>query len=330
MRVCGDSTLTNISTLIPDIYEYVSGKKPEVLSEDARNAAQAEFMEACGDIVDRFLKERQAPQEFRIRPSILGTPDRKLWFMAKTEGMDKGGVSQSSKAATYRPITFLFGSLTEALVLLLVKLAGHEVKDFQKEVTLGGVTGSLDARIDGVLTDVKSASPYSFTKFKTGEFLMPNPEVDPFGYKDQISFYVNADGEARNENEQREWAEGRVSSGASNASGSFLVMDKSSGELTMCLVDSDTGLKTKGEVEKRIEHVKKVIEKDTPPAELCYEPIPFGKGGNMEINRLCAMCPFKVKGGCFPNLRAFKYANGVKYLSHVVKEPDVPEVLLDD
>jgi len=301
--------MPHISTLIPDIYEYVSGKKPETLDSHEIDGAITQFLADCENLVSRFIKERQAPQEFRIRPSILGTPDRKLWFMSKTEGMDKGGVSQSSKAATYRPITFLFGSLTEALVLLLVKLAGHEVKDFQKGVTLGGVTGSLDARIDGVLTDVKSASPYSFTKFKTGEFLMPNPEVDPFGYKDQISFYANAEGVS---------------------SGSFLVMDKSSGELTMCLVDSDTGLKTKGEVEKRIEHVSNIIKQDTPPSKLCYEPIPFGKGGNMEINRLCAMCPFKVKGGCFPNLRAFKYANGIKYLSHVQKEPDVPEVLLDD
>jgi len=296
--------LTHISTLIPDIYEYVSGLKSDILKPEEQSVALAEFKDACESIVARFIVERTQPQEFRIRPSILGTPDRKLWFMSRSEGTDKGGVS-------HRPITFLFGSLTEALVLLLVKLAGHTVEDFQKEVSLGGVTGSMDAKIDGVLTDVKSASPYSFTKFKTGEFLMPNPEVDPFGYKDQISFYVQGSEEE-------------------SQSGSFLVMDKSSGELTMCLVDEDTGLKTKDEVENRIEHVKKVIEKDTPPAELCYEPIPFGKGGNMEINRLCAMCPFKVKGGCFPNLRAFKYANGIKYLSHVVKEPDVPEVLLDD
>ena len=296
--------MSHISTLIPDIYEYVSGLKSDTLKPEEQSVALAEFKDACESIVARFLVERTQPQEFRIRPSILGTPDRKLWFMAKTDGTTAQGVS-------HRPITFLFGSLTEALVLLLVKLAGHTVEDFQRDVSLGGVTGSMDAKIDGVLTDVKSASPYSFTKFKTGEFLMPNPEVDPFGYKDQISFYVQGSEEE-------------------SQSGSFLVMDKSSGELTMCLVDEDTGLKTKGEVENRIEHVKKVIEKDTPPAELCYEPIPFGKGGNMEINRLCAMCPFKVKGGCFPALRAFKYANGIKYLSHVVKEPDVPEVLLDD
>lgn len=224
--------------------------------------------------------------------------------MARADG-------NTAQTVSCRPITFLFGSLTEALVLLLVKLAGHTVEDFQRDVSLGGVTGSMDAKIDGVITDVKSASPYSFTKFKTGEFLMPNPEVDPFGYKDQISFYVQGSEEE-------------------SQSGSFLVMDKSSGELTMCLVDEDTGLKTKDEVENRIEHVKDVVARDTPPSELCYEPVPFGKGGNMEINRLCAMCPFKVKGGCFPNLRAFKYANGIKYLSHVVKEPDVPEVLLDD
>lgn len=302
----------HISTLIPDIYEYISGAKPDVLSETDRYNAQAEFVEACGDIVDRFLKERQAPQEFRIRPSILGTPDRKLWFQSRVTGSPPHNVS-------YRPITFLYGSLTEALVLLLVKLAGHEVTDFQKEVSLGGITGSLDAKIDGVLTDVKSASPYSFTKFKTGEFLMPSPEVDPFGYKDQISFYTAADCEVESE-----------ASNVTNEVSVFLVADKSSGELTMCLLDKDTGLKGKDEVSKRIEHAKSVIASDQPPAKLCYEPVPSGKSGNLEIHKLCTLCPFKVKGGCFPNLRAFRYANGTKYLSHVVKEPDVPEVLLDD
>jgi len=297
--------MTNISTLIPDIYEYISGAKSEALGEHEQDGAITQFLCDCENLVTRFIKERQAPQEFRIRPSVLGTPDRKLWFMSRTEGKQAHSVS-------YRPITFLYGSLTEALILLLVRLSGHEVTDFQKEVSLEGVTGSLDAKIDGVLVDVKSASPYSFIKFKSGEFLMPSPEVDPFGYKDQISFYVTG------EQEQEEQQAG------------FLVADKSSGELTMCLLDKDTGLKPKSEVESRIEHVRKVIEKDTPPSELCYEPIPFGKGGNMEINKLCGMCPFKVRGGCFPNLRAFKYANGTKYLSHVVREPDVPEVLLDD
>jgi len=295
----------HISTLVNDIYAYVSGLKSEALTKVERDAAVAEFMEACADVVYRFLEERQNPQEFRIRPSTLGTPDRKLWFQSRA----LGGYTQAS----HRPITFLFGSLTEALILLLTKLAGHEVTEFQSEVTLGGIKGSLDAVIDGELVDVKSASPYSFLKFKSGEFLMPSPEVDPFGYKDQISFYARGEGLEKPKDR-----------------GSFLVMDKSSGELTLCIVDEDTGLKSKAQVEARIKHAQEVIAKDTPPQALCYEPVPFGKGGNMEINKLCGMCPFKVKGGCFPELRAFKYANGIKYLSHVVKEPDVPEVLLDD
>jgi hypothetical protein len=291
----------HISTLIPDIYVYVSGLKDDTLGERGRDAVVKEFLEACQVTIYKFLEERKTPQEFRIRPSSLGTPDRKLWFMAR----QKPGYANPSS----RPITFLYGSLTEALILLLCKLAGHEVTDFQKEVTLGGIKGSLDAVIDGELVDVKSASPYSYAKFKSGEFLMPHPEVDPFGYKDQISFYAR---------------------GTEAEKGSFLVTDKSSGELTLCIVDEDTGLKPKGDVEARIKRATDVINMDAPPPQLCYEPVPFGKGGNMEINRLCAMCPFKVKGGCFPSLRAFKYSNGIKYLSHVVKEPEVPEVFLDD
>jgi hypothetical protein len=51
-----------------------------------------------------------------------------------------------------------------------------------------GVLGHTDACIDGIPTDCKSASPYSFEKFKDGSFVFD----DPFGYIPQLSGYAHA------------------------------------------------------------------------------------------------------------------------------------------
>ena len=79
--------------------------------------------------------------------------------------------------------------------------------DRQKETTLGGVKGHIDAKVDGVLVDVKSASHFSFKKFKDKSLYSD----DPFGYIDQLSSYSTAEEVDRSR---------------------FLVMNKTSGELT--------------------------------------------------------------------------------------------------
>ncbi len=72
---------------------------------------------------------------------------------------------------------FLYGHLIEEMVLALTKLSGHSVTDEQKQAEVEGIKGSMDCKIDGVLTDVKSASPYGFKKFKDGSLI----DDDPFG-----------------------------------------------------------------------------------------------------------------------------------------------------
>ena len=46
----------------------------------------------------------------------------------------------------------------------------------------------MDCKIDGIVTDVKSASSFGFKKFKDGQLAID----DPFGYIDQIKAYAHS------------------------------------------------------------------------------------------------------------------------------------------
>ena len=72
----------------------------------------------------------------------------------------------------------------------------------------------------------------------------------------------------------------------------------------------------------RVNYLKGVIDTDTPPR--CYDDVPDGKSGNRKLAIGCVFCGYKTK--CWDNLRAFKYSNGVRYLTQVSKTPDVEEI----
>ena len=80
---------------------------------------------------------------------------------------------------------------------------------------------------------------------------------------------------------------------------------------------------------KAISNIKAQIKKDTPP-ELCYNPVPDGKAGNMKIARGCTWCRHKFVCHSDANdgegLRVFKYSKKLEYLTNVVKLPRVKEV----
>ena len=81
------------------------------------------------------------------------------------------------------------------------------------------------------------------------------------------------------------------------------------------------------DVDAIIESARKALASDEPPKEPCYKPIPDGTSGNMKLSKGCAFCPFKDH--CFPGLRKFKYADGVRYFTKIVKEPRVEEITDD-
>ena len=201
-------------------------------------------------------------------------------------------------------IKFLYGHLIEEMVLALTKLSGHEVTDEQKKVSVDGIKGSMDCKIDGVLTDVKSASSYGFKKFKDGSLV----NDDPFGYIDQIKGYAHAE---------------------NTTDVGWLVMDKTNGHLTYLkydMADESKWYWTKlnfTSIVTRIKNLKKIVGMEKPPKR-CYEPEPDGKSGNMKLPLGCSYCSYKHD--CHPDVRTFLYSNGPKFLTTVNKVPSVPEV----
>jgi len=192
-------------------------------------------------------------------------------------------------------IKFLYGHIIEEMILALVRLSGHDVTDEQKEAELQGIKGHMDCKIDGVVVDVKSTSSYGFKKFRDGSLHTD----DPFGYINQIKGYTKAE-----EADQ----------------GAFLAMDKQNGTLTVLTVDTSDN-----DIEEQIIDIKEMVTKEEPP-ELCYDVVPDGKSGNMKLSVGCSYCQFKKH--CYPDLRAFAYSTGPKFLAVVKKLPNVPEIEL--
>lgn len=275
-----------ISTIPQDILDLFDPDKSHEVCEE--NIEQ--FGEAVKEIMRSRLKEQTTNHHLRM--SNVGKPECQLWYQMN------GYEGERLTPKTF--MKFLYGDIIEALLLFLVREAGHTVEHEQREVEIDGIKGHIDAVIDGVVVDVKSASPHGFKKFDNGTLV----EDDPFGYVQQISNYVQA---LREE--------------TGSESGGFLAMDKVSGDI--CVMEVGPGITHQYSPNERIARVKDVIASDTPPPR-CFTDVPDGKSGNMKLPTTCSYCPFKHE--CWPGLRTFLYANGPRFLTKVVKVPDVFEV----
>tara|TARA_R100000951_G_scaffold101356_2_gene92750 strand:- start:992 stop:1879 length:888 start_codon:yes stop_codon:yes gene_type:complete len=281
-----------IDTLIKDIYTMLE----EGINTEQRDnwSLMCQFSDSIRDSVSQAIKEGQREKsQASLRMSQIGKKDRMLWYDIKSD-IKPTDINGSTK------IKFIYGHMLESLLMLLTQLAGHKITENQKEVTVEGVKGHKDCRIDGMLVDIKSASPYAFKKFKDNTL----HNDDPFGYIDQISGYA----EAGNDNKA-----------------AFLAIDKSSGELALTNVDSVHMINATD----RIKHLKNVLSSDIKP-ERCYSDEPDGKSGNKKLAIGCVFCQYKKDCWSDANngngLRAFKYANGNRYLTQVHKIPDVEEI----
>jgi len=275
-----------LDTLVEDIYSslsYLSNNEPLDIDDV--------LIDQVGEAIKKVIKEWATPAErnkkFSLRMSNIGKPARQLWFENKYEREDRA-------IAPHTFIKFLYGHLLEEIVLMLVRLAKHKVTDEQKEVEVSGIKGHIDCKIDNEVVDIKSASGFSFAKFKN-ETLR---EDDPFGYIAQLTGYENAEGTNH---------------------GGLLVINKESGELTLYRPEE----LDKPVTRMMIEGLQRELKLDEPPP-LCYAPVSDGSKGNMRLARNCVYCPFKFK--CFENLRVFKYAKGPQYLTRVVSTPRVEEI----
>ena len=280
-----------LDTLVEDIYNKIG-----VLADGEHIDLDEDTIEQFGESMKEILYNWSHPEprgKSTLRMSNIGKKERQLWFDMKTEGTPE-------RMPPSLFIKFLYGHLLEEIVLFLIKLSGHTVTSEQKEVTVSGIKGHMDCVIDGEVVDIKTASGFAFKKFKDGTLA----ENDIFGYMAQLAGYEAAEG---------------------TSNGGFLALNKESGELALYKPDNFD----KPNIKKKIRDVKAAVKLDKPP-NLCYNPIPDGKSGNMQLPRECIYCRHKFECHKDSNegkgLRVFKYSNGLRYLTQVPKVPNVIEV----
>ena len=277
--------MSKINTVVKDvnkIFSQIGSGKPVELPEKKVDILLSNLKEV--------LHQWSTPKEKSVglRMSNVGRPNRQLWYDIKSNKDQE----ELAPAVIFR---FLYGHIVEELLLFFVDLAGHKVEHTQAEVNVLGLKGHVDCIIDDVVIDIKSASDYSFRKFKEGKL----SQDDPFGYLAQLAAYEH---------------------GFGKSGGGFLVANKSSGEICLYIPDE---LEVPN-IESRLETVRTELKEDVPPRERCYPIIAKGKSGNMGLHNSCKWCRHKFQ--CNPDLRVFKYSNTLEYLTEVEVLPSVEEI----
>ena len=278
--------MADINTLVDDIQGLFSGH--------GFSEALERFSQDLGASFRKRFEEYAEERKPSLRGSNYGRPLRQLFYELK-------GFKPDSDLPPQAKFKFLYGTILEELLLLLAHEAGHSVTDFQKEVEVDGVVGHLDVIIDGVLVDVKSASTYSFQKFKNGSIRVD----DPFAYQAQLAFYSKALG---------------------GIDGAFLVVDKTLGNIHLERFSAKE--LSFYPVQQKIAEDRKALESNVPP-DKCYEDEPEGKSGNRKLGISCSYCSWKKTCWADANdgtgLREYTYARGPIFLTHVAKEPKVEQ-----
>ena len=283
----GQKRIDTIATDIKNLVAGISNGKPANVTEENMDKFLLNIKEAFHSW-NNPVREKDG----KLRMSVLGKPPRQLWY-------DRFSPKKTKDYDASLNIKFLYGHILEHLLLYLAELTGHKIGDQQKKVEIDNIKGHIDATVDGEVCDVKSASSFSFKKFKTGELVGD----DPFGYHAQLSGYET---------------------GMGTNKGGFLVMDKSSGDV--CFYKPDE--LAKPNVTTLIKTLQDTLKSDTPP-DRCYQ-LSETKGGNKSLPIGCQFCAHKWE--CYKDandgkgLRVFKYSNKFVYLAEVNRQPNVEEI----
>lgn len=285
--------MKTIETLVDDLAKVL---------EDGIQEVDPKLAEKYGKLFTEMLSNRLKPREPRtkgtLRMSNIGKPcERQVYY-------DVNNPNDGEKLEAHTKLKFLYGDVVELLVLFLVELAGHRVEGTQDESEIAGIKGHRDAVISGTLVDVKSASSYSFEKFASGSLTSDN---DSFGYITQLQSYL--------EDAQKDPIVTNKNSAA------FLVVDKTLGHFCVDLHPREV------KDYEKLYNEKKAMVKASEPPERGFTDIPEGKSGNFKLPMNCSYCSHKWT--CYPDLRGFAYAGKPVYLTKVVKEPNVPEIMRD-
>ena len=230
-----------------------------------------EFGEACKSALRKqFSEERR--REFKPRMSNIGRPLCQL----QMESKNVKGEGQPYNVKMRNT----FGDLIEALAVFVLKSAGVDIEDEQKNVKYkfngSSIEGRLDVKIDKKVWDIKSASPYSFEKkFGTAGGFEEVVKDDAFGYVSQGYLY--------SESEKLPF-------------GGWIVINKSTGEWTVCktpLVDDQYRVKALQDAKENLKALKTKV-----PFKRCFNDIEetyrTKKTGNRTLGMICGFCPYKL------------------------------------
>lgn len=280
--------MKSIETLTQDVENLFNGHKPdpEKLQRFAAQLAQT---------VGNRLRESGDGRQQYLRLSNIGKPARQVFY--DIQGYGPGAKHTPEKLSAADKLKFLYGDIIEELFLYLAEEAGHTVSDRQKRVEVDGVVGHLDAKIDGTVVDVKSASKFSFGKFADGSLVRGD---DPFGYVAQISSYATAE----------------------DSNAAIWAIEKERAKQVVLPIPVQ-------DPRPKIKELRDALGRDVPPPR-CYEPVPVGKSGNKGLPVGCVFCSHKRHCWSDANrgrgLRMFQYATGPTYLVEVFETPKVEEI----
>lgn len=280
--------MKSINTLVEDIYKLVGDRDAPLPKEFADSVSR--------DIGIRLEEHfgRQDGERGTLRLSKMGPQcPCSLWYSVHHPEL-------AEALPPWAKIKYAYGHVLEALAIALAKAAGHSVVGEQDELFLDGIRGHRDCVIDGCIVDVKSCSSIQFAKYKTGSVA----QDDSFGYLDQLDGYILAS--ALDDLVQVK------------DKGYILAIDKTLGHC--CLYEHRVRPIS---IIERIRKYKEIIRLDNPPACTCGE-VSDGKSGNRRLDTRASYSPYKF--ACRPDLRVFLYSDGPRYLTHVQRLPDVPEI----
>jgi hypothetical protein len=306
--------MKNIYTLIPDIYHIIGGERGWFNEDIARSFSfevESRLSHQFGGHSENLLFHRKDTEEEQavvkespaekgtLRLSQMGPRCQKaLWASVHAPW-------EAEPLPPHAQVKYAYGHLIEGLAVGLAKATGHDVVGEQDELLLDGIKGHRDCVIDGCVVDVKSCSSRAFQKFKDRSIGDPNnPDADPFGYLDQLDGYLLASA-----SDPLVRVKDR---------GYLLAIDKQLGH--MCIYEHRLRQQS---IRDRIKLAKQTVGLREAPRCECHS-IPDGKSGNLRLDTKASYNAYKYF--CNPNLRTFIYSDGPRYLTTVVRKPDVMEV----
>jgi hypothetical protein len=190
------------------------------------------------------------------------------------------------------PTRFWFGDLSEAMMMCIMREAGIDIVDFQKEVELEiaghKIKGTLDVIIrdeSGVekVWDIKSASDWAFKhKFGFGGYDSIK-EDDPFGYVMQGYLYATA---------------------MNIPFGGWIVINKSSGQIAVAEApewQDEDRVRYMADAEERVKFLTNPKSKPFKPFPDEFETYRDGglvRTGNKLMPKPCGFCGHKIH--CWP------------------------------